>query len=282
MNLTNKIGMILDEFADEYSSLTGISTEEIKSLCNSSIKYYNGKIVENPLGHLDKLWFDGQEAGINNYNVYGHRDYYAEAFACWYIYSSKYLKRIFDLEVKSPDVFESLRLDSVDSIIDLGNGLGFTTLMIARHFRNAKIYGTNLKDTLQWEFCSKTNHGEYELIQDYSTLGHIDIVFASEYFEHIENCLEHVSDIVDKISPRIMVIANSFNTRGIGHIYNYLNYGQVIHQSLISKQFIKKMISLGYAKVPTKFWNQSPNVYVKVESGPTLEEFMNQPSSKLS
>jgi 2-polyprenyl-3-methyl-5-hydroxy-6-metoxy-1,4-benzoquinol methylase len=263
MKIENKVNLVLAEFSELYSKLTGVDKEKIVEMCKGTIKYYSKKSDVYPLKHLDENWFKGQEEGVNLYEVYGHEDYYAEVFACWYIYSRNYIKNIIKLGETNKPLFDSIGFSGVKSIIDLGNGLGLTSLTLARQFPNAKVFATNLKNTVQWEFCSNTNSNEYELIDDYSNIGSVDMVFASEYFEHVDNCLEHVRDVVEKLNPKILVIANSFNTRGIGHLYNYHNYGDKIPQEKISKIFQNLMYSMGYEKAKTGFWNNTPHVYVK-------------------
>lgn len=262
-SINEKINIFIDEFSEKYGEFSGISPQEVKSKCKSVISYYKKRSDVNPLLRLELAWFDGQDKGINRYDVYGDKDYYSEVFACWYIYSRDYIKRLIKFRDTNPDLFSKLGFGDVNSIIDVGNGLGITTLTLAREFPNARVYGTNLKDTDQWKFCTRTNDDEYTLIDDYSSIGSIDMVFASEYFEHIDNCLEHLEDMVSKLDPKIFVVANSFNTRGIGHLYLYNNYGIKYPQEKMSKMFTQKMKELGYEKAKVGFWNNTPTVFVK-------------------
>ena len=45
-----------------------------------------------------------------------------------------------------------------------------------------------------------------------------------KYFEHIENCLDELNDIIKQKKPRYFFIANSFNTVSYGHFLNYKSF----------------------------------------------------------
>lgn len=45
--------------------------------------------------------------------------------------------------------------------------------------------------------------------------------FASEYFEHHELPVKHLIELLEVSHPRLLVIANSFGARSIGHFDSY-------------------------------------------------------------
>ncbi len=89
--------------------------------------------------------------------------------------------------------------------------------------------------------------------------GDVDFVFASEYFEHIYDSLAHIKDIVDKINPRYLYLASSFNTVSIGHFTQYVG----TPQDKMSRLFNDTLKELGYRKVKAKIWNNKPLFWEK-------------------
>ena len=72
----------------------------------------------------------------------------------------------------------------------------------------------------------------------------VDIVFASEYFEHFYDPIDHLSTIVSSVSPKYFVIGNAFNTWSIGHFIKYKAYNNIVDQSDIGLIFNKFPITL--------------------------------------
>lgn len=100
-------------------------------------------------------------------------------------------------------------------------------------------------------------------MESHKDVGKVDFVFASEYFEHIENAVEHLTDIIDTCNPKYLIIANSFNTISIGHFNEYLHSGLKIPAKNMSKLFNLTLKKRGYIKVKTSFWNNRPSFFVR-------------------
>lgn len=213
---------------------------------------------------LTDNWYKHLETGNTEeaLKVYDHDYYFVDIFDCFITYSRQYIKSISKLS----------NLADIKSFVDLGCGLSYSTIALKQLFPNAKGYATNLKKTKQWNFCKKQSkaHG-FKLIESVSEIKHdVDLVFASEYFEHIFNPINHVNEVIKELNPKILVIANAFNTESIGHFieYEYEKYGNTIKipQKIVSRLFDRNLTYNKYTKIKTGFWNNRPNVWIKNES----------------
>jgi len=247
----------LKEFVNDINNIRGVD-ETLHPLIEKQIKNYRKLTDENPLEYMKDKWFNSIKDNNNNidYSVYADKNYCIDAWACWIMYSRIYL-RLID---KSSDMFEN-----INSILDLGNGIGKTTCALTEIWPNAKVTATNLKNTEQWimnkELQKKYN---YDLVEDSAGLGHLDLVFASEYFEHILEPIKHLDEIIENNTPNYMVVANSFGTVGIGHFYKYHVDGEIIDWKKIGRLFINRMRFHGYESIGN-FWNNTPNVWKKIK-----------------
>jgi hypothetical protein len=108
---------------------------------------------------------------------------------------------------------------------------------------------------------------DFNLIESVHEVGHnVDFVFASEYFEHIQNPTKHIKEIIDAISPKYFIIANAFNTHSIGHFKTYEYEDEIVDQSKISAIFNKFLVKSGYEKVLCKMWNNKPTIWRRVNA----------------
>lgn len=257
-----KPSIVRENFLLEYKCLFDVDIEECKKLLKSK-EYFQ------PL--TDKWYY---YMNMNDYRcafkVYNAENYFLDAFDCYQSYSRDYLRSV----LKSP-VYNKLK--NIKSFVDLGCGIGYSTIGLKEMFPNAKAYATNLKDTKQWTFCKAIfKKRGINLIGSTNEINHnVDLVFASEYFEHVLEPIDHVEDIINNLSPKYLIIANSFNTKSIGHfdyysckpehhkqkpeIYSY------IPKSKISRLFNKFLIEKGYTRVKVKMWNDRPAVWKKNE-----------------
>lgn len=238
-------------------NLKNIALTTIKYLSSSKFKrknlYYNQE--------LETLWYKKIEKNIIDYSIYDDDRYISELWACFIVYSKKYLKSLLNIKSFPPNGFLS-EFKNVKTILDMGCGFGLTTGILKEIFPKMIVYGTNIKDTLQYsvaKYFSKTY--DFKILTDINNLKEIDLIFASEYFEHLENPIDELSFILKKLKPKYLLIANSFGTRGIGH-FNIYNYnGNKYTGKEISKIFIDKLKENNYEKVKTKLWNNRPAYY---------------------
>ena len=155
--------------------------------------------------------------------------------------------------------------DDATSIVDVGNGIGYSTVILSQLYPSKQTYGTNLRGTDQWKFSTEmSKRYRFQMVEDVIEIPQTGgLVFASEYFEHFQDPIKHVDHIVDAIEPKYFVIANAFNTHSIGHFETYQNYGVDVPQDKISRMFNNKLRELGYSQVKTGLFNNKPTLWKK-------------------
>jgi hypothetical protein len=253
--LANQIS--IEEFIQTLKMVRSDIDDQFVDELHQLVKFYQCKTDINPIAYLMDRWTNSLETEPD-YSVYADKRYLMEAWACWHIYSRVYISNIIK---KMPLINESI------SLIDLGCGTALTTSYFKASFPDIRVIGTQLKDTDQWNVAAfhAEIHG-FELVESTKNLGFVNIVFASEYFEHFERPLEHLEEVVADLNPYMLITANSFNTVGLGHFKTYKHGNELIHQKDISKRFNKKLRELGYGRFQdVKFWNNKPSVWAKDE-----------------
>lgn len=247
MNLLDeKLSTLKNNFVDEYTFLFNVDKKQALHYIKTNERFV----------YLTDLWYERLNNDDLNgaYQVYDDDYYFTDLWNCFATYSRRYLKNI-----KKTDLYNSIKDSKV--VVDLGCGVGLTTSILTQLFPNATVYGTNLKNTKQWKFCEQMSQiYNFKMIETiYEIEGKVDIVFASEYFEHILSPISHLNEIITKISPKYFIIANAFNTRSIGHFEKYIDG----NQEIISRKFNKFLKSAKYTKVKTGLFNNKPNVWIR-------------------
>lgn len=233
-------------------------TATLPAEAEQALRYYRGTRVQReatrPFQSLEARWYRSLAFGAPDYSVYAEPSMLAEMWACWVLYSRPYLRSL----VKNTDLMAQLRHPYV--IADLGNGLGLTTAALAEIFPSASVYGTNLRQTAQWEIASHLG-SQYCFALYPAVTGPTDFIFASEYFEHIERPIEHLLDILTICRPQVLIIANAFGARSVGHFETYRHGTTQLPAPLIGRQFNKTLRQQGYTTVQTGFWNARPTYW---------------------
>lgn len=268
MLLVKSNNEILDDFID---LMVTVRPELNKIECKQNIKhlvrYYQGKQIDNPLIDLETRWFNSLDDQQPDYTIYADETYFMEVWACWEIYSRQYLKAIH----KNSNEFVDIK-----TVLDLGCGVGLSTASLSEIFPTAKVIGTQLNQSEQWLICEQLTYKyNFDLREHSLDLGQQDLIFASEYFEHFERPIEHLLDILHYNTPKMLLIANSFGTVGIGHFKVYKHLDELIDWKIMSKRFNKVMRDNNYRLSSTlHFWNNRPAVWVKIPNKPTLDSFL--------
>jgi SAM-dependent methyltransferase len=254
----------LEPFLELYCSIhNNIDIKLARNYIIHGKKYYDKvwSLGLHPIqAELEEDWYnaiyDKTVMDDSCYECYNHDYYFTDLWVCWTMYSRGYLRTIEKENTINGDTSVFDYVNNINTVVDLGCGIGYTTASLKQMFPNAKVYGTNIEDTKQYKFAEALAD-----IYDFNMAGSIyqvedqvDFLFASEYFEHIYNPLAHIQSIVAELNPRYMYIANSFNTVSIGHFTQYCG----IPEKQISRIFNKTLISLGYKRVKTKVWNNKP------------------------
>lgn len=228
-----------------------------KELILEDIKQNNKLLHEK----YNPIWYESIKDNFENpaYWIYGEDLYLSEVLICWKRYSKKYINLLKKYNDENNNYFGKVR-----RILDVGCGIGFSTLYFSKLFPKAEIIGTNLKDTLQWEINEKLfkNTDNVKIVDgNLSAEGNFDIIFASEFFEHVVNPIELLNQFLDKYKPKFMIFANTFAQPAIGHFNKYYNKGVLFSANETSRLFWKTLRGRGYKKVDTGFFNGRPTIY---------------------
>lgn len=231
-------------------------------LCKAQHSHASGK-KEGDVTIITSLfdrWYTSIKAGTPDYSVYNSPYYIADLWACWNLYSRRYLRDI--TSKRSLDGISVLDdMKDVEVIADLGNGVGLTTQMIKELFPTADVYATNIDISYQYNIASElaTN---FTMLPDLSHLNkQTDLIFASEYFEHFDRPIEHLNFIMSIQRPRYMIVANGFNGDAIGHFDTYFHLDHIYTSKQMNSLFNHSMIRHGYQMVKTKMWNNRPTYW---------------------
>lgn len=208
---------------------------------------------------LERRWYDSLERHDPDYGVYDSPMYLVEAFGCWWNYSRPYLRNAMRSKSLPPTSVLGLFRDA-HTIVDLGNGLGFTTAALKLLFPKADVIGTNVPGSMQYRIASRLSeiYGFRMIDGPLSLDVQADLVWATEYFEHFESPLEHLRTVVNAIEPKNWLIANTFTGDAVGHFDTYEVDGELVDCMKMNRRFAADMRDHGYTSVKTALWNNTP------------------------
>lgn len=242
------------EFAENYAKLFGLDQSKV-------VAEIKANAVFKP---LTELWYQHLDNNdINSaYSVYDAENYYVDIIHCFLGYSRRYLRDLYKPKMPNGESFVDMTKNA-KCVVDIGCGVSYSTAALKYMYPDADVYGINLKDTKQWKFCEdmgrKHNFSMIEHVKELPT--EIDVLFASEYFEHILDPITHIQELCDISKPKYLVIANAFNTWSIGHFSTYNVKNDLIPQEKASKMFNDELRTLGYTKLKTSLFNNKPNIW---------------------
>lgn len=253
--------------AEQYGRIGLISKATMRFLADGG---KNGVHAHERLMEIENIWYNSLRNGDDSspaYDVYGLDDYLAEVWCCWEFYARKYVKNIFEHRLVPPLGVQGYMGDG--AILDVGNGMGLSTAYFKQQFPKRRVVGTNLLDTTQWKMNTmlSSSYG-YELVDEATMLKaggigeDVAMVFASEYFEHFQNPLDHLKEMM-VLQPKVWITANAFKADAIGHFDVYYVNGEPKDATEMSRLFTASMNYYGYKKLNTKLWNNRPTVWVK-------------------
>lgn len=265
-NFLNKItNKDLDEFIEILDILHfTFDKSKFKEIVANTLSYLNGNKEKRHqlriMQELENSWYKSLESNNPDYSVYDNIYYLADVWICWKKYSRQYIKNLLNNKVNN--ILIKDYLGKVNNIVDLGCGIGYTTAALKEVF-NCNLFGTNLKNTKQYQICEQIANTEgfkiTEHLQDLPK--NVDIVFASEYFEHFEKPIEHLLEVISELKPKHIIFANTFNAKSIGHFNVYKHNDLEFSGKEISRLFTKILKENKYFKVQTNCFNARPNIY---------------------
>ena len=262
----------LQMFLSDFGSFREIDEEKISAICRSTVRWKNVSKAQPDnapeLVELERRWYDSLPEP--DYAVYDTDEYVGDLWSSWIIYSRKYLTEI-QQDKSMPPAGIVGSMGHVRRVVDLGCGCGHSTAALAQLFPEAEVVGTNLDGTVQMS-VARVMGDRYGFSMAATVMdaeGQTDLVFASEYFEHIRSPISHLFEVVEYLQPQYLLIANSFGTLSTGHFVDYEIFGRTIDGRRTSKLFNKALRKLGYDKMQTALWNSRPMFWRKRRSGQT-------------
>lgn len=255
------------------------------SICDiaaRTIRLYSDRNQDSPrsLMPLEVRWYRSlRESGVADYSVYADHQYLGELWACWSIYSRNYLVEARKMRSLAPTgVLDAVR--GHGAVVDLGNGIGMSTAALRQLFPESIVYGTNLRETSQWT-VSKVMQDRFgfHMVENLNEIkSPVGLVFASEYFEHFDEPIVHLEQVVESLSPNSFLIASAFGADAIGHFDLYQHNGTCLGKKGVGRMFNKRLVELGYMKVATSLWNNRPSLWIKRENRLDLKSLLYEKS----
>lgn len=259
--------ILISRFLQECSRAGVTDVETIARIAVQTIAHLHGtdssRRETETAQELQKRWYASLSSGRPDWSVYATDYYLAEMWACWTVYSRKYLAGLISPKSLPPNGILA-DLGQVRRVVDVGCGIAFTTAALKQIFPMAEVIGTNLSGTAQMTIAESLGRQfGFSLVNTVDQISApTDLVLASEYFEHIPAPVEHLREMVAALKPRAFLIANAFGTRAIGHFEVYSVNGQNVPAFReIGRIFNGTLRELGYQKVNTKLWNQRPTYW---------------------
>ena len=253
----------LREYLEICNTVSPIDVDNLFEITVEAITYYRGdKKTRGTLEYsavMEQKWYDSLSRGEPDYSVYDDEHYVCDLWAGWVIYSRQYL-----LSLTKDDNRRADQLSPIKSICDLGCGFGYTTAALKEIFPDATVFGTNLPGTAQYDIATLIgSRREFNVHPDAYWAGHIDLIFASEYFEHIQEPVEHLMEVLIKCTPNALIIANSFGARSAGHFNEYKHGNRFVSNKSIGRLFNSALRLHGYEMTKTGLWNNRPAYWIK-------------------
>lgn len=198
---------------------------------------------------LAARWYRSLAAGAPDMAIYDDPDYVGELWACWVLYSSRYVRLLAKLDL-DPGV-----------VVDLGAGLGYSTAALVELYPRAVVEATDRGRSVPALRRVGARYG----FDVFDRVGmDADLVFASEYFEHFVDPIGHLDEILERARPRYLVVANAFTGRAPGHFLFYVHAGEIVSGAEMTRRFHRRLRAAGYEQGPDRFWNERPRVFEKV------------------
>lgn len=271
--------MVVNAPKDIFNKIKVSDLEELIDIANRFQPVDKELLLEdynNKFKHLEVIrqeWSKSVEDGSPDFTLYGHQLYLNETFDCWRTYSRKYLNLLKKIIGDGDSI---IKMDEVKSVLDLGCGCAYTTVGLLDLFPDATVYATNLSGTLQYNIdeCVTENFDNIVLKDESYTfkLPSVDLVFASEFFEHQDRPVEFIRELISTYNPKYIVFANTFTQMALGHFVNYYDLGEKYTGKDISRLFNKTIREAGYVKANTGFFNNRPSVYIRCRDSLELNE----------
>lgn len=258
---------LFEDFIKE-CAIVGIDVRKVYPVAKAMLSHASESTRHNAdtdmlTKRLELRWYESIKQGEPDYGVYSDDEYLAEAWYCWAKYSREYLRALTSPKLEGDrapsDVFSPSR------IADIGCGVGYTTACLKEMWPRAEVVGTNVEGSKQAALVARMARCRgYKLeCGGLDKVGKVDLVFASEYFEHFYEPLAHLTEVLDYLAPEVVVTANAFTSRSTGHFPEYLIDGEIVSNKRVTRRFTQAMNERGYQRVLFDVWNGRPVIWQK-------------------
>ena len=209
---------------------------------------------------LQQRWYDSLAKSEPDFSVYNDIAILPDIWTCWALYSRMYLKSFITRECEGQKMIHTF--GKVMNILDIGNGIGYSSAALTHLFPFANVFGYNIKDPMQWKICEQVAEDhDFFMVSDLDEVPEVDLLFASEYFEHYDSPIDHLKEVLMKVNPRNIIVANSFGTHSVGHFTQYAYKNGVLSGRETTKTFNIFLKDFGYKKMKTTCWNDRPSFW---------------------
>ena len=182
---------------------------------------------------ITRRWYESLDRGVPAFDIYDDPAYAPYVWAAWKLQSSYRVNRLRRLH-------ELGQFRDVGSVVDLGCGVGYSTLALAAIW-NVKPVGTNLEG-VQAQIARSL--GVTVVPEPVPA----DLVLASEYFEHFEHPVEHLEQVLTLAGPRYLITGNAFGARSPGHFGLYGLNGRSVSGHVIAVAFGRFLRDRGWVR----------------------------------
>lgn len=260
MSIFDSVGdAALREYLDACAKVSVLKPNEAFKLTKAHIRAFNNKTLPpKKLRDLQIRWY--RSLGHSpDYGVYDNPLYFCDLWLCWTKYSRRYLK-----DIQKPGTFGDKSVAMAiapKTVLDLGCGCGYTSAALKEIYPSAKVVGTNIAKTSQFKMANELGQRyHFKVTEDFRSV-RADLLFASEYFEHWEEPVAHLLDVLKHCKPKHCLFANTFTSPSIGHFDTYRHGENLYTGKQIGTLFKETLRANGYEQQKTTLWNKRPSYW---------------------
>jgi SAM-dependent methyltransferase len=250
MRLTDSTAIARAEYADAVSPVLGRDRAEVLAVMDRELAQLRSGVDSVS----DRRWYLSLARGEPDYSIYDDPEYMLYLWPGTVMFARPTLR--WTVNAVPPG--------EVDTVVDLGCGIGYTTAVLASCYPGADVFGTNVEGVqAQVARALGREHG-FTLRADVSSISYEPrrtLVVASEYFEHFHRPVEHLCEVLNGLGcPRWLAIANAFGARSAGHFPEYADRGGRFPPRAIGTRFNGTLRRAGYRKAGSG-WNGRPTLW---------------------
>jgi SAM-dependent methyltransferase len=263
----------LKEFLNLYRKVVEFDVDDYYEKALDLLDFYSGKKKTNEIiNAMEEHWYKSlRQYNMPDYSIYESPIFVLDMWACWKLYSRNYIRNMVTSKnkINGERIYDYLN-KRIKNTVDVGCGIGYTSVALSEVFR-CGVYATNIRDSAQWKFCKLLfgNMGHIGIADNVKKIGNhikkherkIDLLFASEYFEHFADPINHVSVVISSVKPKFIAMANAFGADAIGHFDTYPVGDKKVEGKNFGRYFNDHIRKMGYETLETGFYNNRPYLF---------------------